>query len=106
MSGPPRRPRTTLALLGASVIASPGAWGQDAQLARNLAATCVTCHGGPVRSEMKSLAGMPAAVILARLAEFRSGAAPATVMHQIVKGYSEAQLELIATHYADLPAPR
>ena len=87
-------------------LAPPLARAQDAQLARNLAATCVTCHGGPAGDAMKPLAGMPAAVILARLADFRSGAAPATVMQQIVKGYSEEQLRLIATHYAGLPAPR
>jgi hypothetical protein len=37
---------------------------------------------------------------LQKLADFRSGAKPATIMHQIVKGYTEAQLDLIATYFA------
>ena len=49
---------------------------------------------------MKPLAGMPADRLLATLADFRSGALPATVMHQVVKGYGEDQLKLIATYFA------
>ena len=35
-----------------------------------------------------------------KLADFRSGDAPATIMHQIVKGYTEPQLKLIAGYFA------
>jgi cytochrome c553 len=78
----------------------------DALLARNLAATCANCHGtqGQARGDMKPLAGMPADKMLAALADFKSGAQPATVMHQISKGYTEAQLQLIATYFAAQPA--
>ena len=75
---------------------------QDATLARNLAATCANCHGtnGQARGEMVSLAGRPADQLLTILAGYRSGAIPATIMHQIVKGYTEPQLQLIAGHFA------
>ena len=53
---------------------------------------------------MKPLAGMAADKMLAALADFKSGAQPATVMHQIAKGYTEAQLQLIATYFAAQPA--
>ncbi|HMS78530.1 MAG TPA: cytochrome C [Burkholderiaceae bacterium] len=75
---------------------------QDATLARNLAATCANCHGtnGQARGDMKPLAGMSADKLLALLADYRSGAQPATIMHQIVKGYTEPQLKLIAGYFA------
>jgi len=31
---------------------------------------------------------------------FKSGARPATVMHQLAKGYSDAQIEAIAAYFA------
>jgi cytochrome c553 len=34
---------------------------------------------------------------------FRDGSRPATVMHQIAKGYSDQQIELIADYFARRP---
>lgn len=85
------------------------AQGFDPQLqARSLAATCANCHGtnGQARGDMKPLAGMPAEKMLAALADFKSGAQPATVMHQIAKGYTEEQLQLVAAYFAAQPARR
>ena len=92
------RSAAAILLLGASGLAQA----QDALLARNLAATCANCHGtnGNAQGDMKSLAGVPAEKILALLADYRSGAQPATIMHQIVKGYTEDQLKLVAGYYA------
>ncbi|MCA3181265.1 MAG: cytochrome C [Burkholderiales bacterium] len=75
---------------------------QDPNLARNLAATCANCHGtnGQARGDIKPLAGVSADKMLAMLADYRSGAQPATIMHQIVKGYTEPQLQLIASFFA------
>ena len=75
---------------------------QDGALARSLAATCANCHGtdGNARGDMKPLAGLSAEKILAQLADFRSGAQPATIMHQIAKGYTDDQLKLIAAYFA------
>ena len=83
-------------------LATPWSHAQDPNLARNLAATCANCHGtnGNAQGDMKALAGVPAEKILALLADYRSGAQPATIMHQIVKGYTEDQLKLIAGYYA------
>lgn len=96
------------ALAAAIVLAAPWASAQDVNLARNLAATCANCHGtnGQARGDMKALAGMPAAKILAQLADFKSGAQAATIMHQIAKGYTDEQLALIAAYFAaQKPAP-
>ena len=53
---------------------------------------------------MRPLAGVPAEALLAMLNGYRSGAIPATIMHQIVKGYTEPQLQLIAGFFAAQPA--
>jgi sulfide dehydrogenase cytochrome subunit len=74
----------------------------DPNLGRNLAATCANCHGtdGNSAGVMPALAGMPKSKLLGTMGEFRSGAKPATIMHQISKGYTDAQLELIADYFA------
>jgi cytochrome c553 len=76
----------------------------DPNLGRNLAATCANCHGtngNAIKgSGIDALAGMEKAKMLQKLADFKSGDKPATIMHQISKGYTEAQLDLIATYFA------
>lgn len=76
----------------------------DPNLGRNLAATCANCHGTNGNalkgSGMDALAGMEKTKILQKLAEFKSGDKPASIMHQISKGYTDAQLDLIAGYFA------
>jgi cytochrome c553 len=77
--------------------------------ARTWAATCANCHGvdGQARGDLiKPLAGMPAERLITALAGFKSGALPATVMHQIARGYSDEQVRAIAAYYAAQPAAR
>lgn len=76
----------------------------DPNLARNLAATCANCHGTDGKAVpgagMERLAGVEKAKLLEKLNDFRSGAKPATIMHQITKGYTDEQLDLIAGYLA------
>ncbi|MFN3304768.1 MAG: c-type cytochrome [Roseateles sp.] len=75
---------------------------QDLGAARQLAATCASCHGTdgrPRNPAMPALAGLKAATLLEQLADYRSGRRAGTVMPQIVKGYSETQLRLIAAYF-------
>jgi cytochrome subunit of sulfide dehydrogenase len=112
---PDSRPVPGLALALAAVMiafAAPPASAQgaaaDALLARNLAATCANCHGtnGNARGDMKTLAGVPAERTIALMNEFRAGTVTATIMHQIAKGYTDAQVRLIAGYFAaQKPAP-
>ena len=91
-----------LAALGAAIAFSPWSLAQDVHLARNLAATCANCHGtdGKATGAMSPLAGYPAAKLTAAMAEFKSGKRPATIMHQISRGYTEPQVALIAAYFA------
>jgi sulfide dehydrogenase cytochrome subunit len=105
----PRRFIQATALAAACAALAPAqAQPADATLGRNLAATCANCHGtnGRAVGDMKPLAGLTSEKILALLADYRSGNQPASIMHQIVKGYSDAQLQLIAAYFAAQPAAK
>ena len=71
-------------------------------LARNLAAQCANCHGtnGKSVSEVASLAGQPKNVIVQKMKDFRDGKLPATVMHQLAKGYTDEQVALMANFFS------
>lgn len=92
-----------LATIGLLAFAS-ASHAADPNLGRNLAATCANCHGtngNAVKgSGLDSLAGVPKDKTLQKLADFKSGDKPASIMHQIAKGYTEEQLDLIATYFA------
>lgn len=87
-------------LLAAAVPAA--AQGSDPNLGRNLAATCANCHGtnGVSVGEVESLAGKPKDELVRKMQEFKSGAKPATVMHQLAKGFTDEQIQLLAGWFA------
>lgn len=93
----------TIAALGL-LAATTTAFAADQNLGRNLAATCANCHGtngNAVKGAgLDALAGLPKDKTLQKLADFKSGDKPASIMHQIAKGYTEEQLDLIATYFA------
>jgi cytochrome subunit of sulfide dehydrogenase len=71
---------------------------------RNLAAGCAICHGtqgkATPNAPVVSLAGLPRDQIATQMRAFRDGQRPATVMHQIAKGYTDPQIDAIAAWYA------
>jgi len=85
------------------LLAGPAA-AQDPNLARNLVANCANCHGtngqAVPNSGMASIAGEPKEQLIKRIKEYRSGVRPATVMHQLSKGYTDEQIDLIAGYLA------
>lgn len=89
-------------ILVAAALAAPAAQAQDAA-SRNLAAPCAICHGTggkPSTRDVTPLAGLAREQIVAQMRAFRDGQRPATVMHQIAKGYNDAQIDAIAGWYA------
>lgn len=98
--------KSRVSILAAACVAgvlAPPAGAQDANLGRNLAATCVTCHGKGATGT-GTLDGMPRAQLVQAMKDFKSGARPATLMHQLSKGYTEAQVELIAEYFSQQKA--
>ncbi len=93
----------------ALALAACAAQAQDPQTARNLAVACFTCHGTDGRSVggvPPGLAGQNKDYLLLQLKEFRDGKRTATIMHQLSRGYTDAQLDLIAGYFAGVkPGP-
>lgn len=90
-----------LLMLIAAAAALP-AFAQDTAL-RSLAATCANCHGTDGRSatkEVPALAGLPREHIVSQMKAFKDGSRPATIMHQLAKGYSDRQVEALASYFA------
>lgn len=92
------------AALAAALSPPAGAQAPQALYVRSLAANCAHCHGTSGHtvegSTIPGLAGMPREYMLRQLRAFRDGSRPATVMHQIARGFSEPQLEQIAGYFA------
>jgi cytochrome subunit of sulfide dehydrogenase len=81
----------------------------EAARGRSLVATCAACHGTEGRSvtdEVPAIARMPRDTLAARMKEFRDGKRPATVMHQLAKGYTDSQIEQIAAYLSSVPAKK
>ena len=93
-------------VLPLALLAAGAAHAQSQQdlYVQSLAATCANCHGTDGRavqgSAVAALAGMPRDAMLLQLKGFRDGTRPATIMHQLTKGFSDRQLEQIASYFA------
>jgi cytochrome subunit of sulfide dehydrogenase len=92
----------SLALLVSLAAVSATAAAADPNQARDLAATCASCHGtnGKSVGGMEPLDGEKKQKIIDKINEYKSGAKPATIMHQIAKGYTDQQMELIADYFS------
>jgi cytochrome c553 len=92
----------------AVVLAAAGAAHAQAQnpdalklYQRGLAATCANCHGtdgqGVVGTGMPVINHLSSAEILKKMLDYKSGALTGTIMHQLAKGYTDEQLQTIAS---------
>jgi cytochrome c553 len=74
---------------------------------RGMAASCAACHGTNGRaapgSTVAGLAGRSGDELVQVMAQFKAGQRPATVMHQIAKGYTEAEIAAMADYFSKLP---
>ena len=89
---------TMLALLAAAGLVQA----QDAAQVRSWAAACANCHGTDGRAQpgMEALAGANKDDIVKKMLDFKAGRKPATIMHQLAKGYSDEQITAIAGYFA------
>ncbi|MEA3192013.1 MAG: cytochrome subunit of sulfide dehydrogenase [Betaproteobacteria bacterium] len=87
----------------AALACAFSAHAQDNVRTRQLASACAICHGTDGRGDGKvlpPLAGMPREHIASQMRAFRDGQRPATVMHQIAKGYTDEQIDALAAWFA------
>jgi cytochrome subunit of sulfide dehydrogenase len=93
-----------IGLLSTVLLSSAHAQDKEALYVKSLAATCANCHGTNGKavegSSVVSIAGLDRAYMVAQMKAFKTGTRPATVMHQLSKGYSDAQIEVLATYFA------
>jgi sulfide dehydrogenase cytochrome subunit len=91
-------------LLLAVALGAAAASVHSQESARNLAAGCAICHGTQGHAlpgaPVIPLAGLPREHIATQMRAFRDGTRPATVMHQIAKGYTDAQIDAMAAWFA------
>ena len=86
-----------LALMTMFALASTTA----AATGQRLVATCAACHGtngAGAGNALPVLAGQPKDALVASMRAFKTGQRPATIMHQIAKGYTDEQIEQIAAY--------
>lgn len=79
---------------------------QQAQALRahSLAAQCAQCHGTDGRAldgaAVAGLAGLPAPYLVAQMQSFKAGTRAGSVMPQLAKGFSDAQIDTLAAFFA------
>lgn len=98
------RPILLASALAACAPLTAQAQNADVLYVRTLAANCAQCHGTDGRtvagSPLPPLAGMQRDYLVTQMKAFKAGTRPSTIMTQLAKGYSDAQLEQLATFFA------
>ena len=94
------------ALLAMTWLIAGGSYAVEPQAlyTQSLAATCANCHGtlgkGISGGSIPNLAGLKNEYFVEQMLAFKSGTRPATIMHQLAKGYTDEQIRLLATYFA------
>jgi len=91
--------RTFLIGLGLAAASLPAAAQQPPPV---LALTCASCHGvdGKSPGAIPSIAGRPAKELKDALVGFKTGTRPATVMNRLAKGYTDQEIDFLATYFS------
>ena len=91
-----------LGLLCALTSAHSQTQSPDPLQVRSWAAGCANCHGTNGRAEpgMVALSGANKDELVKKMQDYKAGRVSATVMHQLAKGYSDAQIVAIASYFA------
>lgn len=70
---------------------------------RSMAATCAACHGtngASAGGAIPGLAGTNKEYFVNQMASFKQGKREATIMHQLAKGYSDAEIAALGDFFA------
>ena len=99
------RPIVLSIAFAAAAVALPAS-AQSPDAARDIASTCANCHGtgGMSRGVVPSLAGQSKADIVAKMMEFKQNQRPGTIMPQLAKGFTDAQIDAVAAWFAAQPS--
>jgi cytochrome c553 len=95
------------ALAAFSLLVAAGVAGAvDTNLGRDVAANCTSCHGtdGRSRGGIPSLVGQDRLNLVQQMRDFRDGKRPSTIMQQLAKGYSDAEIEAAAAYLSEQKA--
>jgi sulfide dehydrogenase cytochrome subunit len=107
--------KKALAALIGSIFVVSATQAMAGASAKAMADTCAGCHGTNGQSmgpATPNLAGMSEGYFIESMQGFKAlpkdathaeGARPATIMNRIAKGYSDEQIEAMATYFASLP---
>jgi len=65
-------------------------------------ANCFNCHGteGKAVSAIPTIAGRDQAYLEETLKAYKAGSKPATIMHQLAKGYTDEEIAVLAAYFA------
>ena len=91
------------AVAGFSLLVAAGVAGAvDANLGRDIAANCASCHGtdGRNRGGVPSLVGQDKSYLIQQMRDFRDGKRPSTIMQQLARGYTDAEIDAAAAYLA------
>jgi sulfide dehydrogenase cytochrome subunit len=70
---------------------------------RSMSATCSSCHGTngvSAGGAIAGLAGLNRDYFIIQMKSFKEGKREATLMHQIAKGYTDAEIAAMADYFA------
>ncbi len=92
----------TVAVSALTLLSAGPLQAQDLNKARYLAANCANCHGtdGNALSGNAVLAGYDRDKFIRTMNQYKSGEKPATIMHQIAKGYTDEQIGQLAVFFS------
>lgn len=98
-------PRLTPLILAGALLAAvtgPVAAQSAAPTGQMLGAACVLCHGanGEGASGVAAIKGHTTDYIADMMKRFKSGERPSTVMGRLAKGFSDAEIDAVATYFA------